>query len=702
MEALLAGLVPGLPDEVHSQILARAEGVPLYAVETVRMLLDRGALVQDGPVYRPAGPIEALEVPETLHALIAARLDGLSADERRALQDASVLGKTFSKSALAALSGLSLDEIEPLLTSLVRKEVLAVQADPRSPEHGQYSFLQDLIRHVAYETLSKRERRAKHLAAAAHLESAFPDEEEIVEVLASHYLDAYNAAPDAEDADEIRTQAREKLARAGDRAASLAAGREAQRYFEQAAELADDDLMGAGLRVRAGQMAARRARIDEARALFDRAHSTFQLAGMSHPAARVSARLAEADFYEGHLAEAIARLEQALETLSSEDPDGDVAEVAAQLGRFLTLAGRLDEALPQLERALVLAEALDLPEVFVQALISKGTVLGRMSRPKEAEILLGAALERAVAEDLLSAGQRAANNLGAMLESRDAFAESVVVSARGLEIARRIGDRRMEGFIRAGGVSSHVLLGHWDEALAIAEEIDPSEAWGSQTALVVEADCGRGSVAEARERLGHYTAALETDDPQIRTTYALSEAIVLRAEGNARRGLETVEQALPESLSRVGTGFFVTKLLFVEALECAFELSDGPELEELLSRIEELQPGERSPMIMAHAARFRAKLESDASRAEAGFRRAEALFRECGLVFPLAITQLEHAERLAAVGRSVDARPLLDEARETFERLGALPWVERTLELPSEGPVGSSAATPAGEAAAST
>ena len=64
-------------------------------------------------------------------------------------------------------------EIEPLLTSLVRKEVLGVQADPRSPEHGQYGFLQDLVRHVAYETLSKRERRARHLAAADHLSAAF-------------------------------------------------------------------------------------------------------------------------------------------------------------------------------------------------------------------------------------------------------------------------------------------------------------------------------------------------------------------------------------------------------------------------------------------------------------------------------------------------------------------------------------------------
>src|SRR5205085_7655424 len=71
MEDLLTGLVPGLPEEARTQILARAEGIPLYAVETVRMLLDRGALVQEGSVYRPTGPIEALDVPETLQALIA-------------------------------------------------------------------------------------------------------------------------------------------------------------------------------------------------------------------------------------------------------------------------------------------------------------------------------------------------------------------------------------------------------------------------------------------------------------------------------------------------------------------------------------------------------------------------------------------------------------------------------------------------------
>src|SRR4029453_19589322 len=126
------------------------------AVETVRMLLDRGALIQEESVYRPTGTVEMLEVPETLHALIAARLDGLTADERRVLQDGAVLGKKFTKQALAAISGLSEQDLDSVLASLTRKELLAVQADPRSPDHGQYGFLQDLLRRVAYETLAKR------------------------------------------------------------------------------------------------------------------------------------------------------------------------------------------------------------------------------------------------------------------------------------------------------------------------------------------------------------------------------------------------------------------------------------------------------------------------------------------------------------------------------------------------------------------
>jgi class 3 adenylate cyclase/tetratricopeptide (TPR) repeat protein len=678
MEELLSGLVPGLPEEVRDQILERAEGIPLYAVETVRMLLDRGALLQDGPVYRPTGPIASLEVPETLHALIAARLDGLTPEERRLLQDASVLGKTFTKRALAALSSAREEELEPLLGSLVRKEVLGVQADPRSPEHGQHSFLQDLVRHVAYETLSRRERRSRHLAAAAHLEATFPEEEEIVEVVAAHYLDAYHADPDAADADGIKARAREMLARAGERAASLAAGREAQRYFEQAAELTDDPLERADLHDRAGRMAWRRARTQEARSLFEQALAAFEAAQLNHPAARVSARLAEVDAREGHVVQAVARLEKALETLSVEEPDEDLAIVAAQLARFLTLNGQDDEAMPHCELALELAEALAVPEVFAEALTTKGTVLMRRSRLDESRIVLEGSLAHALAHDFPAASLRAFNNLGVTLESRDRYVEALELLERAVQLARRVGDRIWELMLFGGSVSALVLLGRWDEATAVAAEVESRPGTEHRFLLLhlVEIECRRGNLAEARARLEATAAARDSDNAQVWASYALHEAMLLRAEGNARAALEALEPvlALREEL---GIRYLIIKLGLVESLESAFELGDTGKLNDTLTIIDALRPGERPPLLSAHSARFRALSATTPTETEALFSQAAELFRELGMVFWLAVTQLEHGEWLVREGRGLEAEPLLAEARDTFARLGARPWLDR-------------------------
>ena len=97
---------------MSEQILARAEGVPLYAVETVRMLIDRGLLVREGSSYQPTGAIGELDIPETLHALIAARLDGLAPGERSLLQEAAVIGKSFSRASLLALTDLGAETLD--------------------------------------------------------------------------------------------------------------------------------------------------------------------------------------------------------------------------------------------------------------------------------------------------------------------------------------------------------------------------------------------------------------------------------------------------------------------------------------------------------------------------------------------------------------------------------------------------------------
>jgi tetratricopeptide (TPR) repeat protein len=686
MEELLEGLVPGLPERLRAQILARAQGVPLYAVETVRMLLDRGLLAQEGPVYKPTGEIETLEVPETLHALIAARLDGVSTEERRLLQDGAVLGKTFTVRALAALSGTPAEELEPLLSGLVRKEVLGVQSDPRSPERGQYGFLQDLVRHVAYETLSKRERKSRHLAAAEQIEQAFAQEEEVAEVLASHYLAAFEADPEADDAQAVRAKAGEMLARAGERAASLGAPEEGRRYYEQAAALADEPLAEAALLEQAGRLAVQANQAADARERLERALTTYGDAGDAQAAARASAALADVDLAEGRLDEAAARLEQAVEQLEQGRPSAALAAALAQLGRVRALAGHWEEAAAPLERALTLAERLQLPDVFLEALISKAVGLLNQGRLAEARILLEAAGERAHAEQLYGSALRAQNNLAVVLEASDRHAEAFELSERNVGLARRRGDRRWESNMRVGILIELFLLGRWDEALTIAAEEGPLVATENARVSMLSmawVHCERGALEPARALLTTYDALSDSDSPQTKAFYTAAEARLLRGEARHAEALAAAERglALGGELSFTDTGI---KLALVEATEAALALGDLDKAEALLAVAAALDPGELTPFLQANTARLRARLDAahgNQERVEEHLRSAAVLFREFGLPFYLAVSQLEHAEWLVAQGRSDEAQPLLAEARQAFEQLEAAPWLERVARV---------------------
>jgi predicted ATPase/class 3 adenylate cyclase len=685
MNDLLTGLVPGLPDELRASILTRAEGIPLYAVETVRMLLDQGVLAREGDAYRVIGPLETLDVPETLHALIAARLDSLETAERRLLQDASVLGKAFTKQGLVALTAMPSSELEPLLAALVRKEMLSIQSDRRSPELGQYSFLQDLVRLVAYETISKRERKAKHLAAAEFLLSlSSAEEDEAVEVVASHYLDAYTAAPDDADAGEIRAKACEMFTRAGERAASLAANAQAQHAFERAIKLTDDPLAQAELQERAGVAAVLGARA-EATAHFERSIALFEQQGEAHAAARVSARLAEILWDRGRLGEGLESMERSLAVLLEEEPDEDVAALAAQAGRFRFFAGDTDVALERVESALGLAEALSLPEVFSHALNTKAMILIIRGRRNEGSALLRHSLAVALEHDKPSAALRAYYNVAdVVLSSWDRYEEAADIIREGLAYARRVGNRYWEWLFLSHSYPLYAL-GAWDEVLALRAEL-PHEDWtrarlafGTALRAAVPIYVHRGRIDEAKQMASALADLERTADVQERAYYQLSRAQILLAEGNREDALRLTESAFAER-DALGIEHDTVKEAFALALQAALELGQSDKVDELLRVVERLSPGLRPQFLDASVARFRARLaalEGNAAAADRLFKGAAGLFHELGMPFYLAVTRLEHAEWLATQGRSGDAQPLLAEARELFTQLEATPWLER-------------------------
>ena len=134
----------------------------------------------------------------------------------------------------------------------MRRQVLVIRADPLSPERGQYAFAQGMLRTVAYETLSRRERKQRHFAAAEHLASVFANGgEEVAEVIATHLLDAYHAADDDPDAAELQARAVAALRRAARRAVTVGAPEVAQRSYLTASEHASEEEQPALLRRRA-------------------------------------------------------------------------------------------------------------------------------------------------------------------------------------------------------------------------------------------------------------------------------------------------------------------------------------------------------------------------------------------------------------------------------------------------------------------
>ena len=180
-----------------------------------------------------------------------------------------MLGKTFTVRGLASVSGTDEEDADAAPRRSRSQGDPGRPDRPFSPERGQYEFLHALVQRVAYDTLSRKERKARHIAVAAYLEAdAGPDDPEIVEVVAAHYLEAYRAAPDDDDAGSIQAMARDRLTRAAERAASLAANEEAERYFADAAGLTSEPHVRAELLERAGEAARAGARFDKAEATF--------------------------------------------------------------------------------------------------------------------------------------------------------------------------------------------------------------------------------------------------------------------------------------------------------------------------------------------------------------------------------------------------------------------------------------------------
>ena len=682
MWALLSGLVPRLPDDLVSVILERAAGVPLYAVETIRMLVDQGDLVPDEVGYRLAGEIEHLDVPDTLHALIAARLDAVPSGDRSLLQDASVLGKTFTVEALSALSGEPPDRLEQRLRGLVRKELLVLDADPMSPERGQFGFVQSLIREVAYQTLARRERQTRHLAAARYFEAL--GDEELAAVVATHYVEAFHATGESEEGQQLATKARDALLMAADRATSLGSHDQALRYYERALEVASEPSIRMEILHRAADAATKSASFERARELLEQALELYKAAGNRMGTARATGELGALYLAAYQTEVALPMLDAALAELKDVAADPFVVRMMGTLARAHMQLAHWQEAVSWSDRALAAAAPSDLTAVIVEALVTKGVAVHEMGRWREGMVLLSGAVALAEREHLTSEQVRGQNNMSYALAAIDPRA-AFQAAREGLELARRVGLRPAQLALLGSACDVGILVGAWSwlsEALDPAFDQSIPESWrlylmGYHGLLMMLAGDREG----AREAIGSVSVSGETD-PQVQGVLHWCVGWIQLLGGEPETAFRTaLDGARIEPDSIFGVRNFSLAghaAVWMRDLEGARQALDGLEAGRTVGTWVENTRQALGAAVMALKGRHQ----------DADDRYGDVIrtWRELDLPLDLGLTLGEHVW----VGgmNSDDSRKELEEARRIFQGLGgdavleALPWLAEVSEHP--------------------
>ena len=675
VRALVVGLAPGGPvgTEAERALVERAGGNPLFARELVRMLAETG------------GDSREDAVPDTVQAVVAARLDVLAPAQRSLVQTAAVVGPAFWPGALASVAGSEPGSVAEALASMVERGL--VREQPSSlPGHAEFSFTHAVIRDVAYGQIPRRGRAARHVAAARWIEGEAGDQApDRAEALAHHYSVAVelSRAAGSEPEPRVLDSARRFLALAGDHSTSLDAVR-ATDYYLQALELVPEgDPARAPLLLKAGRFGRRSGRMpgDEVVRMFEEAAEEFlerdDRAGAGEACVRLSLQLGG----QGQADRARTALRGAIELLEGEPgARPELALAYATLGEDAALRGRPDDALKWSERALAEPAA---DETMIMALQIKGEArcslgdlggLADLQRSIDMAEGAGLAIDGVVAHSWLAEWRW-------LLEGPEA---GLAQERLGEELGARRGLSGATLWSSAARLGMLYDLGRWDEVLDLGDRLllRDLEAGGSQiTGLVLAAVApvlvqrGRAGEALARrdEMLG---AAREAEDLQFLLP-ALSAAAMTSAETD--RAAEAISLA-GEFLERThGRATVYRELYGPPVVRACLAAGDAP----LAGRLADDMSG-TSPRQEAAARTARALVLAAAGRQEEALRAFDEVERRWathGDAVEEALAALGAAECLAARGRRPEAAGRAASAAARFRAFGADPLAARAETL---------------------
>ena len=650
-----------LPADTQQALLERAGGNPLYAEEFVRLLTDRGASA------------EAEEVPDSVQALIAARLDTLSPDRKSLLQDAAVLGKVFWAGALAEMGGRELEEVEQTLHELSRKELVRPARMTSMDGEHEYGFWHVLVRDVCYGQIPRAARASRHRAAAAWIERKAGERiEDLADVLAHHYLSALElnrAAGIVDQAEQLQAQSGRYLALAGERALSLDV-EQAERQLALALELAPaGDLLRASLLERWAQAAQQQGRLQEARQAFEEALDIYR--GQVEPVAagRVLTRLGLVvhrlgdPLSEEMFAEAVELLER--------QPSGPelVSAYTYVAGRDL-LTSRYAQAAAAAERALALAAELGSPEPAF-ALHWQGLArcyLGEADGLDDVRRALVLGLEQGQGRET----GVIYGNLAGVVWSHEGPLAALAVAAEGIAFCERRGITELALQTRANTIMALAELGQVEQALAEAGPLaDRLEAAGDMAhvtprALQMRLHAERGTPDQVLAPETFLSAARGIGLPDLIALAFAAVAQLLVVQRQTERA-----QALLHELRQLDVGLDYASVL-PSLLRIALDLDDLPLAQGLAAGVEPLTPLQEHALASAKAQLTEAT--GDNAAAARLYHEAAERWRKFGNVPERAYALLGQGRCLAAFGKPEAEEPLRA-ARDLFASMGFAPAV---------------------------
>ena len=670
ISALVAAMLEEtlLPAETQAALLERAGGNPLYAEEFVRMLTDRGILHRQGRAWQIATDAE-IPVPETVQALIAARMDTLPAERKSLLHDAAVIGRVFWPGALAAMGGSDEADVVSGLHELLRKELVRPVRRSSMQGEDEFTFWHILVRDVAYGQIPRSQRAARHRRAAGWIERAAGDRVgDHADILAHHYRQAIELAGPGADEAELKATAAHYLFLAGERALLLDVTR-ADLLYRQALELMTSEHADyAELLTSQGQVLFGMGRHDEAVRAFETARADFAERGLPVRAALAATHLAMVLRHKNEMERSRALLAEARTLLEVEPPGFELYRVYSAMAGDAMLRSRYDQSFEYAQKAIEIADQLGRPELTVRPLQYRGWSRWDQRDAAGAVADLSHAIELGLAKGVPGDTAIAYNNYADIRMAFEGPAAALDTFGEGMAFASR---RGLEG-PRIWSASEYTWalfdLGRWDEALDLADEVlAESEArnW-SQVARFSEAQRVkvlhyRGADDDARaasER--NLESSREVGDPQVLVPALEVQALVDSASGRHAAAVEALLEI--ERISEETTDLVVSFAAELPRIAC--RAGDLALARRLVDR-NPAMPGRPENIVVAGRALI-AKAEGRLDEAVAGLQDAVARWTAHDAVIEQGLTRIALGRSLLALGRMGEAVEALQPAREIF------------------------------------